>query len=179
VSRRPDDVALSLEDVSMTFAASDGSQPVQALEKINLQIRSGAFVSLIGPSGCGKSTLLRLLGDLLAPSAGTSSAATTRASACWRTICSPLDMVANKPDVVQRFVRASLKGWQSAIDDQAGAVDAVMKYVEPGSTTVDHQTRMMSEVAKLVLAPGMTSDQIGSWTPTASRPPPTSPTSST
>src|SRR3984893_8427895 len=33
------------------------------------------------------------------------------------------DMVTNNPDLVQRFVRASLKGWQSAIDDQAGAVD--------------------------------------------------------
>jgi NitT/TauT family transport system substrate-binding protein len=71
------------------------------------------------------------------------------------------DMVANKPDLVQRFVRASLKGWQSSIDDQAGAVDAVMKYVESGSTTVDHQTRMMSEVAKLVLPPGVSPDQIG------------------
>jgi NitT/TauT family transport system substrate-binding protein len=71
------------------------------------------------------------------------------------------DMVANKPDLVQRFVRASLKGWQSAIDDQSGAVDTVMKYVEPGSTTAGHQTRMMSEVAKLVLSPGMSADQIG------------------
>src|SRR6267378_5956693 len=71
------------------------------------------------------------------------------------------DMVANKPDVVQRFVRASLKGWQSAIDDQAGAVDTVMRYVEPGSTTLEHQTRMMGEVAKLVMPPDMTADQIG------------------
>jgi NitT/TauT family transport system substrate-binding protein len=71
------------------------------------------------------------------------------------------DMVASKPDLVQRFVRASLKGWQSAIDDQPGAVDTVMKYVEPGSTTVEHQTRMMGEVAKLVLPSGMTADQIG------------------
>jgi NitT/TauT family transport system substrate-binding protein len=71
------------------------------------------------------------------------------------------EMVSTKPDIVQRFVRASLKGWQSAIDDQAGAVDTVMKYVEPGSTTAAHQTRMMSEVAKLVMPPGMTADQIG------------------
>jgi NitT/TauT family transport system ATP-binding protein len=71
IDRRPDDVALSLEDVSMTFATSNAGQPVRALENINLRIRSGAFVSLIGPSGCGKSTLLRLLGDLLVPSAGT------------------------------------------------------------------------------------------------------------
>jgi NitT/TauT family transport system substrate-binding protein len=71
------------------------------------------------------------------------------------------DMAANKKDLVQRFVRASLKGWQAAIEDQQNAVDTVMKFVEPGSTTLDHQTRMMSEVAKLVLPPGMTADQIG------------------
>jgi NitT/TauT family transport system substrate-binding protein len=71
------------------------------------------------------------------------------------------DMVANKPDLVQRFVRASLKGWQAAIDDQAGAVDTVMKHVEPGSTTAEHQTRMMAEVAELILPPGVSADQLG------------------
>jgi NitT/TauT family transport system ATP-binding protein len=63
--------ALSLENVSMTFGTSDSSQAVRALQSINLEIESGAFVSLIGPSGCGKITLFRLLGDLLAPTQGT------------------------------------------------------------------------------------------------------------
>jgi NitT/TauT family transport system ATP-binding protein len=42
-----------------------------ALEKIDLDIYPGTFVSLIGPSGCGKSTLLRIIGDLVAPTTGT------------------------------------------------------------------------------------------------------------
>jgi NitT/TauT family transport system ATP-binding protein len=71
IGRRPGEVALSLEDVSMTFATSDAGQSIRALQHITLEIRSGAFVSLIGPSGCGKSTLLRLLGDLLVPTTGT------------------------------------------------------------------------------------------------------------
>jgi len=71
------------------------------------------------------------------------------------------DTVKNKPDLVKRFVRASMKGWQGAIDDQPGAVNAVMKYAEAGSTTADHQTRMMAEVARLVLPQGMSKDQIG------------------
>jgi NitT/TauT family transport system substrate-binding protein len=58
-------------------------------------------------------------------------------------------------------VRASLKGWQDAVTDQAGAVTTIMKYVEPGSTTADHQTRMMSEVTSLVLPAGMSIDQLG------------------
>ena len=51
-----------------------GDRPVTtALEAINLDIRSGEFVSLIGPSGCGKSTLLRIIGDLTSPSGGTAT----------------------------------------------------------------------------------------------------------
>jgi NitT/TauT family transport system ATP-binding protein len=42
-----------------------------ALSGIDLEIVRGEFVSLIGPSGCGKSTLLRVIGDLIAPTAGT------------------------------------------------------------------------------------------------------------
>src|SRR5207244_6698504 len=61
----------ALQDVSMTFGSGDGGQLVRALQHIDLEIRSGEFVSLIGPSGCGKSTLLKLLGDLLAPTSGT------------------------------------------------------------------------------------------------------------
>jgi len=41
-----------------------------ALQDVSLTIAAGEFVSLIGPSGCGKSTLLRIIGDLIAPTAG-------------------------------------------------------------------------------------------------------------
>ncbi|MGE3269758.1 MAG: ABC transporter substrate-binding protein, partial [Chloroflexota bacterium] len=71
------------------------------------------------------------------------------------------DTLKNKKELATRFVRASLKGWQAAIDDQKGAVDIIMKQVERGSTTAEHQTRMMSEVAKLVLPDGMQKSQIG------------------
>lgn len=41
-----------------------------ALNKINLHIEKGAFLSIIGPSGCGKSTLLNIIGLLDNPSGG-------------------------------------------------------------------------------------------------------------
>ncbi len=40
------------------------------LERINLEIPSGAFCALIGPSGCGKTTFLRLLLSIERPSRG-------------------------------------------------------------------------------------------------------------
>ena len=46
------------------------TQPLVALQDINLEVRQGEFLSLVGPSGCGKSTLLNIVGGLLAPSGG-------------------------------------------------------------------------------------------------------------
>lgn len=43
----------------------------QVLNKVDLSIKDGEFLTLVGPSGCGKSTLLRILAGLQAPSAGT------------------------------------------------------------------------------------------------------------
>ena len=60
-----DQAAVSLRGVSKSFRAG-----VTALQGIDLDVRPQEFVSLIGPSGCGKSTLLRIIGDLIAPTAG-------------------------------------------------------------------------------------------------------------
>ncbi len=45
-------------------------EEIFALKDINLEVKSGEFVSLIGPSGCGKSTLLRLIAELITPTSG-------------------------------------------------------------------------------------------------------------
>jgi len=52
---------LTIELQGKTF---HNQQPLQALGKINFDIKSGEFVSILGPSGCGKSTLLRLISGL-------------------------------------------------------------------------------------------------------------------
>jgi ABC-type Fe3+/spermidine/putrescine transport system ATPase subunit len=41
------------------------------VDKINIDIKNGEFVSLLGPSGCGKTTTLRLIAGFLTPTAGT------------------------------------------------------------------------------------------------------------
>ncbi len=57
-------IVLSLRDVWVEY----GDQVV--LERINLEIEEGSFVSIIGPSGAGKSSLLRILLGQEAPSRG-------------------------------------------------------------------------------------------------------------
>ena len=62
---------LKLDHVSKSFAnAGAGSSVTEALADINVEIRSGEFISVIGPSGCGKSTILRLIAGLIVPTTG-------------------------------------------------------------------------------------------------------------
>lgn len=63
------EVVISARNIYKTFTLN-ASEPVIALQNINLEIISGEFISLIGPSGCGKSTLLRLIADLTTPTEG-------------------------------------------------------------------------------------------------------------
>ncbi|MBA4864636.1 ABC transporter ATP-binding protein [Streptomyces sp. PSKA54] len=58
--------ALRLDGVEKRFPNG-----TTALEKVELAIAPGDFVSVVGPSGCGKSTLLRLASGLDQPTGGT------------------------------------------------------------------------------------------------------------
>ncbi|HEY1722495.1 MAG TPA: ABC transporter substrate-binding protein [Magnetospirillaceae bacterium] len=49
-----------------------------------------------------------------------------------------------------KFVKASMKGWDYAVKNQAEAVDIVMKADTTGAIKKEHQVTMMAEVAKLV-----------------------------
>jgi len=60
--------AIEIRNLSLTFQTGDG--PVYALDKANLTVAKGRFVSFIGPSGCGKTTLLRVIADLEQPTSG-------------------------------------------------------------------------------------------------------------
>jgi putative ABC transport system ATP-binding protein len=58
---------VSMRAVSRSFP---GTPPVVAVHDIDLEIRSGDYLSIVGPSGSGKSTLLHIIGLLDQPTSG-------------------------------------------------------------------------------------------------------------
>jgi ABC-type Fe3+/spermidine/putrescine transport system ATPase subunit len=56
---------LALTDLTKKYADT------VVVDRLNLTLRSGEFVSLLGPSGCGKTTTLRMIAGFVAPTAGT------------------------------------------------------------------------------------------------------------
>src|SRR5919202_2829438 len=62
------DALISVQNLQKVYPTA--TQPLVALQDINLDVRQGEFLSLVGPSGCGKSTLLNIVGGLLDRTAG-------------------------------------------------------------------------------------------------------------
>ena len=62
------ETVLELKQICKSFR--QGSQKLDVLTGVDLEIKSGEIVALIGPSGSGKSTLLQIAGLLETPSSG-------------------------------------------------------------------------------------------------------------
>lgn len=60
-----DGILVQTDRLSMRYGS------VTALEKVDVQVRSGELVALVGPTGSGKSSLLGLLAGLETPESGT------------------------------------------------------------------------------------------------------------
>lgn len=62
-------VHVIVESVSKTFSSVRNESTV-AVQRVQLAIAKGEFVTIVGPSGCGKSTLLYMIAGLVKPSSG-------------------------------------------------------------------------------------------------------------
>ena len=59
-----------LKVTGLTKSFGSGSNRLDVLKGIEMEIKKGEMVALMGPSGCGKSTLLNIIGGLLAGDGG-------------------------------------------------------------------------------------------------------------
>ncbi|MDQ8733781.1 ABC transporter ATP-binding protein [Paenibacillus sp. LHD-38] len=62
------ETVLELQQLSHVYVNDKGAS--LAVERIELTVERGEFISLVGPSGCGKTTVLSLLAGLFPPTKG-------------------------------------------------------------------------------------------------------------
>jgi len=66
-----DSYAVEVRDVVKMFPRiSRWSEPVAAVDHVNLAIRKSEFFTMLGPSGCGKTTTLRMIAGFEMPTSG-------------------------------------------------------------------------------------------------------------
>ena len=103
---------LELTQVSIEFPTPAG--PFKALDKVELKIEKGEFVSLIGHSGCGKSTVLNIVAGLYQATEG-------------GVILDGKEVNEPGPDRAVVFQNHSLLPWLTAYENVELAVKQVFK----------------------------------------------------
>jgi len=103
---------LEIDHVSITFPTDNG--PLEVLDRVNLSIKQGEFISLIGHSGCGKSTVLNIVAGLLNATSG-------------GVLLQGKEVDEPGPDRAVIFQNHSLMPWLSVYDNVRLAVDQVFK----------------------------------------------------
>lgn len=112
--KRDDDTAVAVPGdtailkVPLVVLQADGVEKVypngtHALDRADVTVRQGEFVSLLGPSGCGKSTLLKMFAGLEEPSGGR--------------IVRPTVAAKGRCDMAMVFQEATLMPWAKVTDN--------------------------------------------------------------
>jgi nitrate ABC transporter ATP-binding subunit len=100
---------LSVQNVSKIYPTPNGPYPV--IEKLDLAIQEGEFITLIGHSGCGKSTLMNMVAGFSEPTLGT-------------LYLGDQPITRPGPDRMMVFQNYSLLPWKTALENVYLAIHA-------------------------------------------------------
>ena len=64
------DAIINVEDLTFSYPADEGAEPVLVLKGVDLAIERGSFVVVLGHNGSGKSTLAKTFNGILLPCGG-------------------------------------------------------------------------------------------------------------
>jgi NitT/TauT family transport system ATP-binding protein len=95
-------VKLEAREVSLDYVQPRTGTRLRALERVNLTVDDGEFVSIVGPSGCGKTTFLSVVDGLLPASGG-------------RILVDGVEVTRPGPDRAVVFQDASLLPWRTVL----------------------------------------------------------------
>lgn len=103
-------MSISIRELTKRFHVKRGREfrptEMTALDRVNLQIAPGEFISLIGASGCGKTTLLRMIAGLVPADTGS-------------IIVADKPVLAPRRDLCMVFQAASLLPWRTVLENVA------------------------------------------------------------
>ncbi|RUM93226.1 MAG: ABC transporter ATP-binding protein [Thiomicrospira sp.] len=122
---------LELTNVGIEFPTPKG--PFRALEKVNLKIHQGEFISLIGHSGCGKSTVLNIVAGLYEATEG-------------GVLLDGREVNEPGPERAVVFQNHSLLPWLTAYENVELAVDQVFKKSKTASEKkewIEHNLKLV------------------------------------
>jgi len=108
---------IEIKDVSKVYARQGMDETLLALQKVDLDIKAGEFVTLLGASGCGKSTLLRIIAGLDVPTKGDA-------------ICNGFKIDSPAPQRGLVFQEHTLFAWLTIKGNIEFALKAVKQYKE-------------------------------------------------
>ncbi len=117
--------SIQIKNVSKTFENKEERSSYTVFENINLDVKSGEFISLLGPSGCGKSTLLNIV-------AGLDSASTGEVTADNKVITAP----GSDRGVV--FQEAALMPWMTVLENVMFALKKKMNKEEAKKRAIEY-----------------------------------------
>ena len=64
------DSIIRIENLTFEYKKGEETEPVRALDNVNLNIERGSFTAILGKNGSGKSTFAKNLNGLLVPTEG-------------------------------------------------------------------------------------------------------------